>query len=170
MPAPCPASSNAACWGYFFSQLSKKTSGLAGKGLSCSSRMMNKWMTSTCNLFQIAAVKRCEVASLLPKDDKEGEERGSSARLGFPHQKHTQLPSGIPEISLYSQLTAANETGFIKKPFLCRLGSITTFILSCRVFGFTAFLRPSGFYMSRICILGFCHLGLLIGSQGITRI
>lgn len=44
---------------------------------------MNKWMTSTCNLFQIAAVKRCEVASLLPKMTKRERSEAALHALAF---------------------------------------------------------------------------------------
>lgn len=72
--------------------------------------MDDLYTNKKCNLCQIATVARCDIASLLPAEDKEGEERDSSSCHGFPHQKHTESLNGIPEISLYSQLTTANMT------------------------------------------------------------
>lgn len=48
------------------------------------------YINKKCHLFEAAVVASCDVASLLPAADEEGEERGSSAGRGFPHQQHTE--------------------------------------------------------------------------------
>jgi len=64
--------------------------------------------TVKCNLLQIAAVATCDIAPLLPAEDK-GEERDSSVHHSFPHQKHIKALSATPETSVY-QLPTVNMT------------------------------------------------------------